>query len=131
MKGADTLALKGYGKADLELDVPTPERAVYEIGSVTKQFTAAAMLQLQDEGKLSLDGKVEPTSDPCDLGEGEVAQLRKVALHKAEEGIFAIEFCGEPGPVCIGREELGVDDGVQASLFLRIELGNLASQCFG
>lgn len=55
VKGADTLALKGYGKADLELDVPTPERAVYEIGSVTKQFTAAAMLQLQDEGKLSLD----------------------------------------------------------------------------
>jgi CubicO group peptidase (beta-lactamase class C family) len=51
----DTLLLRGYGKADVELDVPTPQRAVYEIGSVTKQFTAAAILQLRDQGRLSLD----------------------------------------------------------------------------
>ena len=53
--GRDTLLLKGYGKASLDPDVATPDRAVYEIGSVTKQFTAAAILQLRDEGKLSLD----------------------------------------------------------------------------
>ena len=34
---------KGYGKANLEFDVPTPNDAIYEIGSVTKQFTAAAI----------------------------------------------------------------------------------------
>jgi CubicO group peptidase (beta-lactamase class C family) len=55
LRGDDTLVLKGYGKADLELDVPTPPNAVYEIGSVTKQFTAAALLLLAEEGKLSLD----------------------------------------------------------------------------
>ena len=55
VRGNDTLVLKGYGKADLELDVPTPPRAVYEIGSVTKQFTASGVLLLADEGKLSLD----------------------------------------------------------------------------
>src|SRR5688572_10881038 len=55
IKGRDTLALKGYGFADLEFDVPTPDRAIYEIGSVTKQFTAAAILLLQERGKLSLD----------------------------------------------------------------------------
>jgi CubicO group peptidase (beta-lactamase class C family) len=55
VRGNDTLLLKGYGKADLELDVPTPEGAVYAIGSVTKQFTAAAILQLRDAGKLDLD----------------------------------------------------------------------------
>lgn len=55
LHGNDTLVLKGYGKADLELDVPTPPAAVYEIGSVTKQFTAAALLLLAEEGKLSLD----------------------------------------------------------------------------
>lgn len=58
VRGRDTLVLKGYGKADLELDVPTPARAVYEIGSVTKQFTAAAILQLVEQGKLSLDDEV-------------------------------------------------------------------------
>lgn len=58
MKGQDTILLKGYGKADLELDVPTPSHAVYEIGSVTKQFTGAAILQLRDAGKLSLDDNI-------------------------------------------------------------------------
>ena len=58
VKGRDTIALKGYGSADLELDVPTPAHAVYEIGSVTKQFTAASILLLQEEGKLSLDDDV-------------------------------------------------------------------------
>jgi CubicO group peptidase (beta-lactamase class C family) len=57
-RGADTLVLKGYGKADLELDVPTPPRAVYEIASLTKQFTAAAILQLAERGKVSLDAPV-------------------------------------------------------------------------
>jgi CubicO group peptidase (beta-lactamase class C family) len=52
------LVMKGYGVADLELDVPTPPGVTYEIGSVTKQFTAAAILLLQDEGKLSLDDDV-------------------------------------------------------------------------
>ncbi|MBI2537853.1 MAG: beta-lactamase family protein [Gemmatimonadetes bacterium] len=55
VQGADTIRLRGYGSADLELEVPTPDRAVYEIGSVTKQFTAAAVFQLQEQGKLSLD----------------------------------------------------------------------------
>jgi CubicO group peptidase (beta-lactamase class C family) len=53
--GRDTLLLKGYGKANIELDVPMPANAVHEIGSVTKQFTAAAILQLRDDGRLSLD----------------------------------------------------------------------------
>ncbi|MDB4876694.1 MAG: Penicillin-binding protein 4 [Gemmatimonadetes bacterium] len=58
VRGADTLVLKGYGRADLELDVPTPPRAVYEIGSATKQFTAASILLLQEQGKLSLDDDI-------------------------------------------------------------------------
>jgi CubicO group peptidase (beta-lactamase class C family) len=55
VRGRDTLVLKGYGFADLEFDVPTPGRAIYEIGSVTKQFTAASILLLQERGKLVLD----------------------------------------------------------------------------
>lgn len=55
VKGTDTLLFKGYGKADVEWNVPMPTDAMFEIGSITKQFTAAAILQLRDEGKLSLD----------------------------------------------------------------------------
>lgn len=58
VKGNDTLLMKGYGKADIEWDVPMPADAMFEIGSATKQFTAAAILQLRDEGKLSLDDEI-------------------------------------------------------------------------
>jgi CubicO group peptidase (beta-lactamase class C family) len=58
VRGRDTLVLKGYGYADLEFDIPTPDQAIYEIGSVTKQFTAAAILQLQEQGKLRLDDDI-------------------------------------------------------------------------
>ncbi|HEY5824779.1 MAG TPA: serine hydrolase domain-containing protein [Cyclobacteriaceae bacterium] len=49
------LLIKGYGYADLEFDVKLPANASFEIGSVTKQFTGAAILQLADQGKLSLE----------------------------------------------------------------------------
>ncbi len=58
VKGRDTILIKGYGSADLDLEVPTPANAVYEIGSVTKQFTTAALLQLVELGKLSLDDDI-------------------------------------------------------------------------
>jgi CubicO group peptidase (beta-lactamase class C family) len=58
VKGQDTILIKGYGKADLEFDVATPQDAIYEIGSVTKQFTAASILLLAEQGKLSLDDDI-------------------------------------------------------------------------
>lgn len=42
--GRDTITLKAWGMDDLEQDVPATARSVYRIGSVTKQFTAAAVL---------------------------------------------------------------------------------------
>ena len=59
VRGRDTLVFRGYGRASLELDVPTPERAVYEIASDAKTFTAAAILRLAEEGRLSLDDPLE------------------------------------------------------------------------
>lgn len=55
VRGNDTLLLNAYGRLDVEGDVTMAGDAVLAIGSVTKQFTAAAILQLRDEGKLSLD----------------------------------------------------------------------------
>lgn len=49
---------KAYGMADLEHDVPNAADTIFEAGSVSKQFTAAAILLLAREGKLSLDDPV-------------------------------------------------------------------------
>ena len=55
VKGRDTILMKGYGLADIENDVAASAKTVYRIGSITKQFTSAAIMRLVDEGKLSLD----------------------------------------------------------------------------
>ncbi|MCU1385372.1 MAG: beta-lactamase [Acidobacteria bacterium] len=55
--GTPVLA-KGYGMADLEHDVPLSPDSILEPGSVTKQFTAAAVMVLARDGKLSLDDQV-------------------------------------------------------------------------
>ena len=49
---------KGYGMANLELGVPDSPEMVFELGSVTKQFTAAAILLLQERGKLSVEDDI-------------------------------------------------------------------------
>lgn len=57
-KDGRPVLVKGYGSANLELKVPIDNDSVFRIGSVTKQFTAAALLKLQEEGKLSLGDKL-------------------------------------------------------------------------
>jgi len=50
--------LQTYGVARLDPKTPARSEMRYSIGSISKQFTAAAVLLLQEEGKLSLDDKV-------------------------------------------------------------------------
>jgi len=49
---------RGYGMANLELGAPLTSSSVFRIGSTSKQFTAAAIVLLAEEGKLSLDDDV-------------------------------------------------------------------------
>ena len=57
VKGGETVLLKGYGRADREHGIPMGPDSVFSLGSITKPFTAAAILRLQELGKLK-------TSDP-------------------------------------------------------------------
>jgi CubicO group peptidase (beta-lactamase class C family) len=52
------VVLKAYGIADLEHDVKNTPDTIFEAGSVSKQFTAAAVMLLARDGKLSLDDSV-------------------------------------------------------------------------
>lgn len=58
-KNGRTILAKGYGFADLENDVPATAETVFRIGSVTKQFTSAAIMRLVEQGKLSLDDTLQ------------------------------------------------------------------------
>jgi len=66
---------KGYGMADIELGVPNQPDNKFLIGSITKQFTATAIMQLQEQGKLDVDDPIsaylpdypKPTADRVTL----------------------------------------------------------------
>ena len=49
---------KGYGAADRDTDRPVTAATVFTTGSVTKQFTGAAILRLEEAGELSVDDKI-------------------------------------------------------------------------
>ncbi|HEX8250444.1 MAG TPA: serine hydrolase domain-containing protein [Pyrinomonadaceae bacterium] len=52
------VALKSYGLANVEHQVPVKPETVFQSGSIAKQFTAAAVMILAEEGKISLDDKI-------------------------------------------------------------------------
>ena len=58
MKGDDILFDKGYGIADIDTKKPIDGNTFFNIASVSKQFTAVAILQLAEQGKLSLEDPV-------------------------------------------------------------------------
>src|SRR6266705_6745082 len=58
VKDGRIVYVKAYGDARLEPKTPATPEMRYSIGSISKQFTATAILLLQEHGKLSLDDKV-------------------------------------------------------------------------
>jgi CubicO group peptidase (beta-lactamase class C family) len=52
------LLAKGYGQANVELDVPVKPETIFQSGSVGKQFVSAAIMMLVEEGKVSLDDSI-------------------------------------------------------------------------
>jgi CubicO group peptidase (beta-lactamase class C family) len=58
IQDGQTIKTACYGLANIELQVPVKPETVFEIGSITKQFTAAGILILAQEGKLSVDDKI-------------------------------------------------------------------------
>jgi len=57
-RGDDLLMARGYGSADIENGVPATAETVFRIGSITKQFTATAVMQLVEAGKIGLDDPI-------------------------------------------------------------------------
>jgi CubicO group peptidase (beta-lactamase class C family) len=59
VRDGNVLFARGYGMANVELRTPATADTVYEIGSMTKQFTAAAVMKLVERGVLSLEERIE------------------------------------------------------------------------
>lgn len=57
-KDGKPLYQKAFGKANVELDVDLTPESVFQIGSMTKQFTAVAVLMLEEQGKLNVNDPI-------------------------------------------------------------------------
>jgi CubicO group peptidase (beta-lactamase class C family) len=58
MRDGQIVKARGYGLANIELNVPVRPETVFQTGSVGKQFTATAVMMLVEENKVSLDAKI-------------------------------------------------------------------------
>ncbi len=58
IRDGELVYARGYGMANLEHDIPITPSSVFRIGSVSKQFAAAAMVMLEQDGLISLDDPV-------------------------------------------------------------------------
>lgn len=84
-KEKDPLLLKAYGKSDVEANVAMTVDTVIPIGSTTKTFTAAAILQLRDQGKLGLDDDITRWLPDFDT-RGNKVTLRHLLAHTSGVG---------------------------------------------
>ena len=91
---------KGYGLADLEHHVPVTPQTTFRIASVTKQFTAAAILKLQEEGKLSVNDKLSKYIP--DFPRGDEVTLRQLLNHTS--GIH--DYIRDPPPIATTTEAI-------------------------
>jgi CubicO group peptidase (beta-lactamase class C family) len=91
-QGARPVLAKGYGVIDLDLDAPATVQSVYAIASITKEFTAAAILQLARENKLQLDDDVSKYLPDLPMVHGPLT-LRQLLHHTS--GIAATGPLGD------------------------------------
>jgi len=79
-RGSEVLLVKGYGAADLEQGVQANAETVYRIGSLTKQFTAASVMRLVEQGRIDLDESIT-TYLPDYRRQGQGVTVRHLLTH--------------------------------------------------
>jgi CubicO group peptidase (beta-lactamase class C family) len=84
---------KGFGMANMEWEIPIQPDTRFRIGSVTKQFTAALIMQLVEEGKIKLDGKITDYLPDYRKDTGDKVTIHQLLNHTS--GIPS--YTGRPG----------------------------------
>lgn len=74
---------KGYGYADMENKIPNQPNTKFRLASVTKQFTAALIMQLVEKGKINLNGKLSEYLPYYRKDVGEKITIHQILSHTA------------------------------------------------
>jgi len=101
---------KGFGLANMEWNIPNTPQTRFRLGSITKQFTAALILQLVEQGKIKLDGKITDYLADYRKDTGEKVTVHQLLSHTS--GIPS--YTGLPGfRNDVSRNPYTVDDFVK------------------
>ena len=93
-RGDQVIYSKGYGSANLEWDVPNTPATKFRLGSVTKQFTAASILLLEERGKLNVNDPVKKYHAGRSRGMGQDHHLSSADAHVGHSELH--RFSGLP-----------------------------------
>jgi D-alanyl-D-alanine carboxypeptidase len=116
VKDGKVALAKGYGFANVELGVPATADTVYEIGSITKQFTSTAVMILVEEGKMGLDEKMRKyLPDTPEAWDG--VTIRHLLTHTS--GIKS--YTGIPDFPKMLREETSKEDVIRKVASIPLE----------
>jgi CubicO group peptidase (beta-lactamase class C family) len=90
-RGGKVVLAKGFGLANVELQVPVKPETVFQSGSVGKQFTATAVMMLIEEGKVGLDDPLTKYFADAPAAWKEVT-VRELLSHTAGFGDYPEKF---------------------------------------
>lgn len=82
VRAGQTVKLRAYGLANVELNAPVTQDTIFEIGSITKQFTATAIMMLVEDGRVGLDDKISKYLDGLPAAWGGVT-IRHLLTHSS------------------------------------------------
>ena len=105
LRGRDTIVRAGYGFADLEQQVGAAPSTLYQIGSITKQFAAAAVMRLVEAGRINLDDSIS------DYVSGLPTDWRRVSVRQLLNHTSGIPSMTDIGPRWLSRwrEDMSTD----------------------
>ena len=81
-----TVLSRGYGMANYELDVPNTTQTKFRIGSITKQFTSMAIMQLVDRGVLKVEDPITKYLPDYPKAVGDKITIHRLLTHTS--GVF-------------------------------------------
>jgi CubicO group peptidase (beta-lactamase class C family) len=106
-RGDRLIVDEGVGIADLEWNAPADARTEMRIGSVTKQFTAAAIMKLHEQGKIGLDDSLAKYLPDFDT-EGHTVTIRQLLTHTSGIPNYTSQpgFFAKQAPLDLSDNEL-------------------------
>ena len=101
---------KAFGLANLDYDIPITAETVFDVGSVAKQFTAACIFLLEQQGKLSIDDPIQKYLPEMPVFNDEIVTIRHLINHTSglRDYVEITSYAGIPFEN-IFTEEMGLN----------------------